>query len=116
MQFAIACGVRLSWPRSFAAKALRKISLHADASEQSAIDEVIAAGAEPCLVRRQKRGQLSDLFSSADTSQRMRRAESRERLFGRQLRREVCRGACQHGCADRARADRIDANIVGGMV
>ena len=96
------------------------ITAVADPTDTSAlekmIDEVIAASAESCLVRRQKRRQFSDLFSGADTSQRMGRAESRERVFSRQVRREVCRGPCQHRCADRARADRIDANIVGGMV
>src|SRR5579864_7503430 len=91
-------------------------SPNADASEQSTVHEIIASGAESCLVRRQKRCQLSDFFRCADPPEGMSCAEASERFVLRQIRREVCRGACQHGCADGTGTDRIDADVVASMI
>ena len=66
---------------------IRKRSLDTDASEQSAVHEVIASGAESCLVGRQKRRQFSDLFGCADAPERMSRAKTCEHFFRRQIRR-----------------------------
>ncbi len=54
MRFANAGGARVNWSRRFGASVLRELLnarlLDTDAGQQATVDEVIAAGAEPCFV------------------------------------------------------------------
>src|SRR5579863_1076617 len=94
----------------------QKSSLDANAREQSTVHKVIASGTEPGFIGSQKRRQFRDLLGRANTAERVSGAKACEHFFRRQIWREVRRGACQHRRADRTRADRIDADVVGRMV
>lgn len=71
-------------------------SLDSDASQQAAVHQVVATGAEGRPIRREKRSEFRNLFRRPNSAKGMSFSESFEDLFDRSPRRKVPRGTFEH--------------------